>query len=207
MLRVGLTGGIGAGKSATADLFAALGVPIIDADQIARHVVRPGSPCLKAIVDDFGNDVLTPSGHLDRTVLRQRIFTDAERRKRLEAILHPAIRAEMEQRIRTLSQPYCLLVIPLLLETGQTDLTDRILVVDAPDELRVQRVCQRDSVDPHQVKAIMDAQWERNVRLSAADDVITNDGDLAHLRQQVVALHERYTALAAATTPGAEKPT
>src|SRR5690606_24299131 len=172
MLIIGLTGGIGSGKSAVAERFAARGVPVLDADLIAREVVEPGTPGLAQVVEVFGPEVLDPQGRLDRARLGRRVFGAPERRRRLEASLHPLIYAEMRERVRRLAAPYCILVIPLLIETGQTDLVDRVLVVDAPPELQYQRVAARDGRSPAEIEAILRAQASRETRLAAADDVI-----------------------------------
>lgn len=198
MLSVGLTGGIGCGKSTVARTFAALGVPVIDADLIARELVRPGSPALAAIVRAFGPGVLTVSGELDRRALRERVFRDPEARARLEALLHPLVREAIAARRREIRAPYCLIVVPLLIEAGMTDLVDRVLVVDCDPEQQLKRVCARDGVEPAQVRAIMQAQADRGTRLAAADDVIENRGSEAELERSVRALHRRYLDLAAA---------
>ncbi|MFZ5593875.1 MAG: dephospho-CoA kinase [Pseudomonadota bacterium] len=200
MIKIGLTGGIGSGKSTVADCFAELGVAVIDADQIARELVEPGRPALGAIVDAFGRDILDGSGQLDRARLRALVFDDSTRRRQLETILHPLIRAEMRKRADALEgsgAPYAILNIPLLLETGQTDLADRILVVDTPEELQYQRVRARNGLPDAQIAAIIATQASREQRLAAADDIIVNDGDLSKLQRQTVAMHQRYLALAA----------
>jgi dephospho-CoA kinase len=174
-LRIGLTGGIGAGKSTVAMLFEALGVPVIDADVIARQVVQPGQPALQELVDCFGVEILREGGGLDRQRLRERLFDEPAGRKRAEAILHPRIREVMETRIAELDSPYCVLSIPLLLEANQTDLVNRILVVDASPELQLSRARARDGASTQQIRAIMDAQLDQAARLQAADDVIRHD--------------------------------
>lgn len=194
MLVIGLTGGIGSGKSTVAERFAARGVPVIDADLIARALVEPGQPALERIAGAFGPQVLDTHGRLDRARLRRHVFANPGQRKRLEALLHPLIRQEMRDRVQRLSAAYCLLVIPLLLETGQTDLVQRILVVDAPDALRYQRLAQRDGLTRDDIDAIMSAQINRAQRLAAAHDVIVNDGDLDNLDRRVEELHRRYLA-------------
>lgn len=197
MLRIGLTGGIGSGKSTVAELFAARGVPVIDADAIARELVAPGQPALTDIVATFGIDMLDAQGQLDRTRLRELVFNSSKERLRLEAILHPRIRAEMTARVAALKTPYVLLVIPLLFEAAQTDLVDRVLVVDAPPALQQQRVLARDQLPEQQIAAILAAQLDREHRLARADDVIDNSGDRTALERQVDDLHRRYQTLAA----------
>jgi dephospho-CoA kinase len=199
MLVVGLTGGIGSGKTTVANLFSALGAPLIDADVIARELVAPGSPVLNEIIDCFGADVLDPRGDLDRLRLRQRVFTDPGQRRRLEAILHPRIRAEIARQIGRLDAPYCIVSIPLLVETAQTDLVDRILVVDCPPELQRERVARRDGWGEDEITGAMQAQATRAERLAAADDVIVNDRDLDALRDRVISLHRDYIERARAT--------
>lgn len=200
MLIIGLTGGIGTGKSTVAGYFAQLGIPVIDADRIARELVIPGSPVLREIADAFGTELVLPDGNLDRPQLRQQIFSDPERRRQLEAILHPRIYAEMRRRMQTLHAAYCILVIPLLLETGKTGLVDRILVVDAPEISQRERVISRDGMSEDILEAILRTQISRSERLRAADDIIVNNTDLADLRDQVATLHRRYLDLAAAAS-------
>lgn len=195
MLTIALTGGIGSGKSTVADRFAELGVPVIDADLLARDLVEPGSPALAEIVEAFGTEVLSQDGGLNRRALRQRVFGDGVARKRLEAILHPRIRVEMQQRLAALDAPYALLVVPLLLETGQSDLADRILVVDLPPELQEERAGLRDGQSRENIRSIMAAQCSRRQRLAAADDVIDNGGTPQRLEAQVDAMHRRYMSL------------
>jgi len=197
--RVALTGGIASGKTTVADLFAAHGVPLIDTDVIAREVVEPGQPALTAVAQAFGSDVLDRDGRLDRRRLREIIFGDATARGRLEAILHPAIRAEMERQSVVAAQdgPYQVLVIPLLAEGGRRDQVDRVLVVDAPETVQVERLMARDGVTREQAEASLRAQAQRATRLGIADDVVTNTGRIEDLREQVAALHARYVKLAA----------
>lgn len=197
MLRIGLTGGIGSGKSTIANLFAARGVPVVDADAIARELVEPGKPALAEIVAAFGGDVVDAQGHLDRARLRARVFDDAHLRKRLEAILHPHIHAVMAERAAAQTTPYVLLVIPLLFEADQRGLVDRVLVVDVPTETQRARVSARDHLPPAQLDAILATQLDRQQRLARADDVIDNSGNAADLERQVDALHRHYLELAA----------
>ncbi len=194
-LVVALTGGIGSGKSTIANHFAELGVPVIDADLLAREQTRPGMPALKEIAQIFGTHMLTPAGELDRAALRRYIFDEPGARARLEAILHPKIRTAMRNQLQAQVAPYVILVIPLLLETGQTDLADRILAVDLPEDLQLKRAARRDRQSPEQIQAIMRAQCPRTDRLAAADDVIDNRGSLDQLLQQIDAMHQRYMYL------------
>ena len=197
MLIIGLTGGIGSGKSTVCNHFANLGVPIIDADLIAHELVEPGQPALEQIRSTFGNDFITPQGELDRPRLREYIFIDKTARTKLQAILHPLIRARMRERLTVLDTSYVIIAIPLLVETGQHDMLHRILVIDTPEELQIQRVCQRDKVDKDQVQSILEAQCSRSERLAVADDVIHNTNGLEALERQVNQMHQHYLKLAA----------
>jgi dephospho-CoA kinase len=196
--RVALTGGIASGKSTVADRFAALGVPVVDTDVIAREVVEPGQPALAEVVATFGPDVLGPDGRLDRRRLREIIFADAGARRRLEAILHPAIRAEMERQSRAAGGAYQLLVIPLLTEGGRRDHVDRVLLVDVPEAVQIERLMRRDGVSHDQATASLAAQATRAARLAMADEVIENTGSAADLDARVAELHRGYLRLAAA---------
>ena len=196
-LRIGLTGGIGSGKSTVAGLFQALRVPVIDADRVARELVEPGEPALAEVIAAFGPEVVQADGRLDRARLRTRVFADPQARARVEAILHPRIRARMAALAEGLSAPYCILCVPLLVEAGQLDLVDRVLVVDAPEAVQLERVCRRDGGTPALAQVILASQAPRAARLAAADDVIRNDGDLHALRREVTRLHEGYLRLAA----------
>jgi dephospho-CoA kinase len=196
-LRIGLTGGIASGKSAAAQVFAGLGIPVIDTDEIAREVVEPGTPGLGRVVDAFGPDVLDSDGRLDRKRLRGVVFKDAVARRRLEQILHPLIRATMNARSAAAGGLYQVLVIPLLVESGLASGVDRVLVVDCTEEAQVGRVMQRDNVGAPEARAILRAQASREQRLALADDVIVNDADLAALERKVRELDDRYRLLAA----------
>ena len=196
MLIVGLTGGIGSGKTTVSDAFARLGVPVVDTDILARELVARGQPALNAIIERFGPEYLDESGNLNRTELRKRIFADPIARQHLEAILHPLIRGELHRRLMSLDAIYCIVVVPLLLETGMTDVVNRVLVVDIPETLQLSRVISRDSVDETQARRTLAAQAKRNERLAIADDIIDNSGDLIDLDQQITTLHHRYQALA-----------
>jgi dephospho-CoA kinase len=195
MLVIGLTGGIGSGKSTVAELFTKLGVPVIDADQASRAVVQPGKPALNRIVTRFGNDILNPDGSLNRSLLRKLIFDDEAARKDLEALLHPLIRTWMQEQLQELDTPYAILSIPLLVESGRTDTLDRVLVVDVPEQQQIERVCRRDDISEQQARAILTTQAGRQQRLAAADDVIDNSGGPAALQEQVQALHSMYLAI------------
>ncbi|HEY5565891.1 MAG TPA: dephospho-CoA kinase [Gammaproteobacteria bacterium] len=195
MLRIGLTGGIASGKSSVADMFAALGTPIVDSDLIAREIVAPGSPGLSAVRDAFGDRVLAADGTLDRRKVRNLVFADAALRARLEAILHPLIRRRLLARLEEIRADYVVIVVPLLLETDFAALVDHILVVDCPPEVQIARVMQRDALSRPEAEAILGAQIDRATRRNAADDVIDNGGALEATRAQVVVLHERYSAM------------
>ncbi len=197
MYAVGLTGGIGSGKSTVADLFAELGVPVVDADQAARIVVQPGSPALHEIAQFFGPQALLPDGSLDRAAMRRRVFADPRERQRLEAITHPRIQEEVQRQLAAAEGEYAILVSPLLLETAQRKLTDRILVVDVPEELQIARTAGRDGGSRQQVQNIINAQSKRSERLKQADDVIDNSKDPKQLPAQVEQLHRKYLQLAA----------
>lgn len=197
MLRIGLTGGIGCGKSVVAQHFAALNVPYIDADQIAHHLTAQASPLLHTIQLAFGNEALLPDGVLNRAWLRQRIFSDPDARQKLEAILHPPILDEIKRQLNALQElPYVLLVIPLLLEIQMfRNLVDRILVVDCLEAQQRTRVNERSGLSTQEIDAILAAQMPREQRLALADDVLTNTGDLSELHAQIQTLHQAYTTL------------
>jgi dephospho-CoA kinase len=197
VFRVGLTGGIASGKSTAAKFFGALGVPILDSDQIAREVVEPGQPPLERLVARFGASILTPDGHLDRPALRDIVFSDPKARADLEALTHPAIGAALEARSASAGGPYQILVIPLLVEKHLGSQVNRVLVVDCDEALQIRRLRARDGSTPEQAQAILDAQVSRSTRLKAADDVIANDADMSAVNAQVTALHARYLELAA----------
>jgi dephospho-CoA kinase len=198
-LLVGLTGGIGSGKSAAADRFAALGAAVVDTDLIAHALTAPGGAAMTAIEAAFGRGVLTPEGALDRAAMRARVFAHGEDRQRLEGILHPMIRSAAERQVVQASAPYVVLVVPLLVESGSyRERCDRICVVDCPEALQVERVVRRNGMAAAQVEAIMASQAGRAARLAAADDVLDNGAGLGELTAQVDALHERYLALARA---------
>ncbi len=192
---LGLTGGIGSGKSAVAQHFVEQGVHLVDADHAARWVVEPGRPALAKIVEHFGREVLQADGQLDRAALRARVFAEADERRWLEALLHPLIGQEIMQYLARAESPYAILVSPLLIESGQHKLTQRVLVVDAPEQLQVQRTMRRDQTSAEQVQAILKAQASREERLRHADDVLVNDRDLPWLQTEVERLHHFYLTL------------
>jgi dephospho-CoA kinase len=193
---VGLTGGIASGKSTAAKFFGALGVPIIDTDQLARDVVEPGQPPLERLVERFGPSILTEDGHLDRPALRNIVFSDPKARADLEALTHPAIGAAVEARSAELGGIYQILVLPLLVEKNLGSQLNRVLVVDCDEELQIRRVQSRDGSTLEQARAILNAQASRASRLKAAHDVIKNEGDMSAVREQVEQLHTRYLELA-----------
>jgi dephospho-CoA kinase len=195
-LRIGLTGGIASGKSTVTERFRELGVPVIDADVASRSVVEPGKPGLARVVERFGPQVLDAEGRLDRRALRTVIFSDSTSRQALEAILHPLVRADMERQAAAAQGPYVVMAIPLLIEGGNPhQRVDRVLVVDADEALQIQRVQMRDGASPEQARAILASQASREARLAAADDVLSNTGSVAELRQAVDLLHEQYLQL------------
>lgn len=197
-LRIGLTGGIASGKSAAARAFAALGVPVLDTDVIAREVVEPGQPGLVRIVAEFGEGVLGRDGRLDRAALRARVFSDPAARRQLEAMLHPAIWAGLERQSATAGGPYQVFVIPLLVESGARDAVDRVLVVDCATETQVRRLRERDGETDASARAMLAAQASREDRLAAADDVLDNDGTPEELRDKIAALDRFYRVITAA---------
>jgi dephospho-CoA kinase len=194
--RVGLTGGIASGKSTAAKFFGALGVPIIDTDQLARDVVEPGQPPLERLVERFGPSILTEDGHLNRPALRDIVFSDPKARADLEALTHPAIGAAAEARSAEVGGVYQIIVLPLLTEKGLGSQLNRILVIDCDEDLQIRRLQARDGSTLDQAHAILNAQASRSSRLKIADDVLKNDGDVGAVRDQVSALHARYLELA-----------
>jgi dephospho-CoA kinase len=195
MLVIGLTGSIGSGKSTVANLFAERGVPVIDADILAREVTAPNLPAYQAIVTRFGSNILKADGSIDRSSLREIIFNNPEERLWLEALLHPIILHRMEDDIEKLDAPYCIAVIPLLLETDAASFIDRILVVDMSEETQAKRAALRDKNTVEQIKAIMNTQMPRKDRLAKADDIINNAGTPEALAKQVDKLHQMYLKL------------
>jgi dephospho-CoA kinase len=210
-LIVGLTGGIGSGKSAAEKLFADLGAAVVDVDVIAHELTGPGGAAMPALAAAFGPSVLAADGSLDRATMRALAFADPASRKRLEAILHPLIRAESERRCRQAlasGAPYVILTVPLLVESGDyRQRVDRVLVVDCDDELRVARIAARSGLARDEIERIMAAQCSRAERLTAADDIIDNNGSPGRLAEQVAKLHREYLGLAAGNGPGGDRQT
>jgi dephospho-CoA kinase len=196
-LVIGITGGIGSGKTTVANLFSSLGVPVIDADELARQVVTPGQPAYEEIVQFFGPTVVSESGELDRRQLRERVFSNPENRTHIENIIHPRVYAQMNRQLDRLDVPYAIVVVPLLIETGGRDLVNRVLVVDSPENLQIARTTRRDGTTSAAVEKILSAQMDRTSRLSAADDVIENDASEEALKEAVCELHQKYLTEAA----------
>ncbi len=190
MLRVGVTGGIGSGKTALTDWLSEQGIVIVDADRVAREVVQPGTPALKAIIDAFGEQYLTQDGNLDRAAMRQLVFGDEEKRLLLESITHPQIREALWDQLQRADSAYVVLSSPLLLESGQSEMVDVSVVVDVPEEMQIQRTMARDANDKALVEKIMAAQMRRQKRLQLADIVVDNSGDLSALHDRAALLHE-----------------
>lgn len=197
MLRIGLTGGIGCGKSSASQIFRKLGVPIIDSDIIARDLVEPGSATLQDIVSYFGAQAIQPDGNLDRAYMRDLVFRDEGKRAQLEALLHPLIRQEIQRQVDALDTPYVVIAIPLLLEKGWQKELDRVLVIDCSEAQQVERAGRRDGSSTETIERIIASQIGREARLTAADDVLDNSGSLESLTSQVEALHQHYLQLAA----------
>ena len=196
-MRVGLTGGIASGKSTVADMFADLGVPVIDTDVIARDVVEPGQPALAEIRESFGAAAFTDDGRLDRAAMRKIVFADEDARKRLESILHPRIRDAAMREASDAGGDYQLIVVPLLAESPMKHAMDRILVVDCDEQTQISRLMARDAESEDQARRMLAAQSARDERLAIADDVVRNDGTLIETREQVEELHRRYIEMSA----------
>ncbi len=197
-LVVGITGGIGSGKSAATRRFEELGITVVDADLASRVIVQPGRPALAEIAAHFGNDILLPDGSLDRAALRRRVFEDPSERLWLEQLTHPLIGQEIHDQLAASTSPYTLLSSPLLLETSQGDLADLVVVVDVSESVQLQRTMARDNNDEQQVRNIMAAQMQRDERLARADYIIDNSGSLKALERQVDQLHEHFLSRATA---------
>ena len=196
MLIIGLTGGIGSGKSVASDKFKSLGIVVVDADVASRTVVEPGKPALKEIQDHFGSGIITAEGKLDRNKLREIIATDSKERKWLESVLHPKIGEQITKEISESTSVYTLFVAPLLLETNSQEMCSRVVVVDVPKDVQIQRTAKRDKVSSNQVEQMVAAQMKREKRLEKADDVILNNGTIEDLEKQVEELHKKYIQMA-----------
>jgi len=192
MLSVGLTGGIGSGKSTVAEFFEQKNIPIIDADLISKNLVNPGEPALNEIIDTFGSSIINQKGELDRAKLRSLIFRDATLRNKLNAILHPRVHQEIRKQSEQLIAPYCIVMIPLLVENALFDLVDRVLVVDTLEKMQLKRTAERDNVPEQDVQAILNIQATRETRIERADDIIENLSSLEVLQQQVSVLHRKF---------------
>lgn len=192
LLRVGLTGGIGSGKTTVRNFFDGLGAPTIDADEISHRITKPGQAAFDEVVALFGEESLDETGNLDRKRLRALIFDEPDLKQKLEAIIHPRVRAQIREFADRVDYPYCIICIPLLLETGAQSTVDRVLVVDAPEQLQVARVGRRDNADERQTRSIIRSQTGRAERLRAAHDIIVNDGNISDLKTRVENLHDRY---------------
>lgn len=199
MFIVGLTGGIGSGKTTVSDQFKSLGIEIIDTDFIARQIVEPGTPSLSAIAEHFGAQILTQDGRLNRSLLRSIVFSQSDQKRWLEDLMHPLIRQETRSALLSARSPYAILSSPLLLESDDKNLVNRILVVDLDEAQQVLRSSLRDSTHPSQIVKIIAAQMPRQQKLAMADDIIDNSGSLAATRAQVARLHEQYLRLSQAT--------
>ena len=196
MLIIGLTGGIGSGKSVASDKFASLGITVVDADVASRTVVEPGKPALQEIESHFGSEIITEDGQLDRAKLREIIASDAKERKWLESVLHPRIGEQIAKEISESTSPYTLFVAPLLLETNSQEMCARVVVVDVPNDVQVERTAKRDKVPTDQVEQMVSAQMEREKRLEKADDVLLNTGTIEELEKEVEELHKKYLQMA-----------
>ncbi len=192
---VGLTGGIASGKTTASNRFGQLGTVVIDSDEIARQLVEPGQPLLSAVIDTFGAGLLGANGELDRAKLRQIIFDEPNHRRKLEAILHPAIRQETDQRVELAASPYVVIAIPLLFETDSASRFSRVLVIDVPLNVQIDRLMHRDGATAAEAERILSAQANRDQRLRLADDVIRNNGSIEQLLAQVERLHLEYSTL------------
>ena len=194
---VGLTGGIGSGKSAAAQIFRTCGVEVIDADSLAREVVEPGQPALSDIAAYFGSELLTAEGHLDRAALRKIVFSNPEQKSWLENLLHPLIAELLQRRLNATKSPYAILESPLLLETEQYKLVDRVIVIDVNEEIQIARSVRRDGSDEAVIRSIIASQIDRAKRIQHADDLVSNEEGLEQLREKVEALHSKYLEMVA----------
>lgn len=195
MLKIGLTGGIGCGKSTVTKIFEQLKTPVIDADEIAHQLVAIGQPALAQIQQEYGSDVLNPDGSLNRKLLRELIFSDCRQKQKLEAILHPLVYQSIQAKLKQLNTPYCIICIPLLFETNMAHLVDRILVVDCPVETQIKRLQKRDNMTIERIQSIIDRQVSRDVRKAQANDLIDNSKTDDRLAEDVKKLHNFYLSL------------
>lgn len=203
-LTVGLTGGVASGKSLVEAMFKALGVPVLDADQVSRAVVAPGEPALADIARVFGREFIAVDGTLDRARMRAHVFAQPAARQQLEALLHPRMFARMKDWRDAQTAPYCILSAAILLETGMRALVQRVLVVDTPESIQAQRLAARDGAPEATVRGIMAAQLSREARSAQADDLLLNDSSIEALQERVLALHQRYLAMAAFVPPSTQ---
>ena len=195
VLTVALTGGIGSGKTSIASIFKSLGVPVIDSDTISKEIILPGKPCFKDIVNEFGEEILTNKGTIDRYKLRDIIFNNDKARIKLENIIHPVVFKNIDTEISLINYPYCLVIIPLLIETKSTERFDRILVIDALESLQFERIVKRDDISPILIKKIIKTQAKRKERLRYANDIIVNNDTIMNLNKSINTLHKKYLGL------------
>ena len=195
VLTIALTGGIGSGKTSIASIFKSLGVPIIDSDTISKEIILPGKPCFKDIVNEFGEEILTNKGTIDRYKLRDIIFNNDKARIKLENIIHPVVFKNIDTEISLINYPYCLVIIPLLIETKSTERFDRILVIDALESLQFERIVKRDDISPILIKKIIKTQAKRKERLRYANDIIVNNDTIMNLNKSINTLHKKYFGL------------
>ena len=195
LLTIALTGGIGSGKTSIASIFKSLGVPIIDSDTISKEIILPGKPCFKDIVNEFGEEILTNKGIIDRYKLRDIIFNNDKARIKLENIIHPVVFKNIDTEISLINYPYCLVIIPLLIETKSTERFDRILVIDALESLQFERIVKRDDISPILIKKIIKTQAKRKERLRYANDIIVNNDTIMNLNKSINTLHKKYLGL------------
>ena len=195
VLTIALTGGIGSGKTSIASIFKSLGVPIIDSDTISKKIILPGKPCFKDIVNEFGEEILTNKGTIDRYKLRDIIFNNDKARIKLENIIHPVVFKNIDTEISLINYPYCLVIIPLLIETKSTERFDRILVIDALESLQFERIVKRDDISPILIKKIIKTQAKRKERLRYANDIIVNNDTIMNLNKSINTLHKKYLGL------------
>jgi len=195
VLTVALTGGIGSGKTSIASIFKSLGVPVIDSDTISKEIILPGKPCFKDIINEFGEEILTNKGTIDRYKLRCIIFNNDKARIKLENIIHPVVFENIDTEISLINYPYCLVIIPLLIETKSTEKFDRILVIDALESLQFERIVKRDDISPILIKKIIKTQAKRKERLRYANDIIVNNDTIMNLNKSINTLHKKYLGL------------